>query len=498
MNIRDHSSQFTVYVFTPNVDPGASVKVYLSQAGYDAYFFQDLETLEQRLKENAPHILVFSAAHLQAELSDFVKHVRKINVEIVFIALAPLSQFEILAQYKEQGFFDIISDEMTTIESRVVWSVDNTCEKIYQTYTNEQIFDDLELLKEQSKPEKLNPPVPDATVSNIVVKSKGPPVSFKIGQFRAALNKEEMVQIFLNNVFGSVCIYFKYLPSVRSFLATHANGIDANQINGVGCQLDPSETVELEVLLGLGNLPLPFARLLKEAFHFDPAKIIPVFGDREVEGVFVYSGRIEADAEFFIMEEFSIFSICNAQFNLEKKVDILEVQDYVTGLRNRNFYLQALEDEIVRSRRLRRSVSVVKISIDNLYEIESAHGEANRDLLLKLIAEVLIKGSRATDYNCRTAFNTMAIILPLCSKKGAALRAERIRRTIEGETFLDQKLKVSVSLGVSEFPTLCVSSKSLDETANRALDFIQEKGGNKICLYKAPSNHRPEFEISHE
>ncbi len=498
MNIRDHSSQFTVYVFTPHVDPGASVKVYLSQAGYDAYFFQDLETLEIRLKENAPHVLVFSAAHLKAELSDFVKYVRKINDEIAFIALDQLSQFEILAQYKEQGFTDIISDDMITIESRVVWSVDRTCEKIYQTYLNEQIFNDLELLKDQLKAAKINQPAVNPIASNVLVKSEGPPLSFKIGQYRAALNKEEMVQIFLNNIFGTVCIFFKYLPSVRSFLATHANGIDANQINGVGCQLDPSETSELEVLLGLGNLPLAFVHLLKEAFQFDPARIIPVFGDREVEGVFVYSGKIEEDASAFITEEFSIFSICNAQFNLEKKVDILEVQDYVTGLRNRNFYLQALDDEIVRSRRLRRSVSVVKISIDNLYEIESAHGEANRDLLLKLVAEVLIKGSRATDYNCRTAFNTMAIVLPLCSKKGAALRAERIRRAIESETFLDEKIKVSVSLGVSEFPTLCVSSKSLDETANRALDFIQEKGGNKICLYKAPSTHRPEFEISHE
>ena len=64
MNIRDHSSQFTIYIFTTDVDQGASAKVYLSQAGYDAYFFQDPEALETRLKENAPHILIFSTAAL--------------------------------------------------------------------------------------------------------------------------------------------------------------------------------------------------------------------------------------------------------------------------------------------------------------------------------------------------------------------------------------------------------------------------------------------------
>lgn len=46
MDIRDVSSQFSVYVFTTNVDTGASVKVSLSSAGYDAYYFQDPESLE--------------------------------------------------------------------------------------------------------------------------------------------------------------------------------------------------------------------------------------------------------------------------------------------------------------------------------------------------------------------------------------------------------------------------------------------------------------------
>ena len=91
--------------------------------------------------------------------------------------------------------------------------------------------------------------------------------------------------------------------------------------------------------------------------------------------------------------------------------------------------------------------------------------------------------------------NEMAMILPHCSKKGAAIRAERLRRIVEGTTFMENGMKVSISLGVSEYPSLCDSAKTLDETATKALTHILDKGGNKICLYKAPDSHHPEFEV---
>lgn len=61
---------------------------------------------------------------------------------------------------------------------------------------------------------------------------------------------------------------------------------------------------------------------------------------------------------------------------------------------------------------------------------------------------------------------------------------------------MDNGMKVSVSLGVSEYPSLCDSARTLDETATKALLHIVDKGGNKICLYKAPDSHRPEFEVA--
>lgn len=496
MNIRDYSSQFTVFVFTTDVDLGASAKVYLSQAGYDAYFFQDPETLEQRLKESAPHILVFSTAALAGSLSDFVSIVQGINDEIRFIAVSSISQFDILAQYNSHGFVDVISDDAAALESRVVWAVDRACEKLYLTYQNEQLFDDLK--SAESRMEEVHA----AAVKSMkqAEAEKAPPVSIstRIGEYRSAQSKEDLIQKYLNQLPGSLCVFFKFLPSVRSFVATHASGIPGSDIQGVGVQLESNDMKELSSQMAIGLLPPRFTEMLVEAFHFSPPKALPLYAHNALEGVFVYSGQLPAEEVARMNEEFTLLSLCYSHFSLEKKVDSLEVQDFVTEVYNRNYYQKVLGDEVSRARRLKQPLSVVKISMDDFYEIESSLGEAVRDELLKAVATIITKTSRTNDVTYRTGVNEFAMILPHCPKKGAALRAERLRRIIEGTSFMDNGMKVSISLGVSEYPSLCDSAKSLDESATKALLHINDKGGNKICLFKAPETHKPEFEVTAE
>ncbi|MNL21871.1 Diguanylate cyclase DosC [compost metagenome] len=243
-------------------------------------------------------------------------------------------------------------------------------------------------------------------------------------------------------------------------------------------------------------MPPHFSKVLVEAFHFNPPKILPVYAGGALEGVFVYSGTLDEIRRHHLSEEFSLFSLCYSHFALEKKLDAVEVQDFVTDLFNRNYYMKTISEELERGRRLRQPLSVVKVAMDDFYEIESSLGEAVRDELLKSLASVITKTSRTNDVTCRTGANEMAMILPHCSRKGAALRAERLRRIVEGTSFLNNGMKVSISLGISEFPTLCDSVQALDETATKALLHILDKGGNKICLFKAQENHKPEFEVT--
>lgn len=475
---------------------GAPIKVALSQAGYDAYYIQDPEILENTIKENAPHILIFSTQALQGSLADFVEHLRKINDEIKLIAVAAMEQFETLAQYGSNGFADVVIENKIAIDQRVLWSVDRVCEKIYLTYQNEQMFDDLQAAR---IPQNAPPPEHSGAAATITPPAETATlISPRIGDYRSAQSKEDLIQKYLNHIPPMVCLFFKFLPTVRSFVATHATGIPASDIQGVGVQLEPADMKDLGAQLAVGLLPLRFMDMLTEAFHFRPPKALPLYAHNNLEGVFVYSGDISASSSMALTEEFSLLALCYSNLALEKRVDTLEVQDYVTELFNRNYYHKVLSEEVSRARRLKQPLSVVKVALDDIYEIESSMGDAVRDELLKSVAAIITKTSRTNDVTCRTAANEMALILPHASKKGAAIRAERLRRIIEGTSFMDNGMKVSISLGVSEFPTLCDAAKSLDETASKALLHITDKGGNKICLYKAPETHKPEYQIPAE
>ncbi|MGZ3691590.1 MAG: GGDEF domain-containing protein, partial [Pseudobdellovibrio sp.] len=100
------------------------------------------------------------------------------------------------------------------------------------------------------------------------------------------------------------------------------------------------------------------------------------------------------------------------------------------------------------------------------------------------------------DYTCRTAENEFSLILTNCNRKGAALRAERLRQTLKTESFSEAGILVTVSQGISEYPSLTKSADNLDESARKTLDFIVTKGGDKICIYKAPVDHKPDFQVN--
>jgi diguanylate cyclase (GGDEF)-like protein len=157
--------------------------------------------------------------------------------------------------------------------------------------------------------------------------------------------------------------------------------------------------------------------------------------------------------------------------------------------------LRKLEEEIARARRLENAVSVVRISVDHLNEIEQSFGRSNRDVILRTIASIAKKTSRVNDIACRTEDNEFYLIIPHCARKGAALRAERLRRIIEGHAFAINDLKVTISCGVSEYPSLSKGASDLEASASQALEFISNRGGNKVCLFKPKQEFKPDFEV---
>jgi diguanylate cyclase (GGDEF)-like protein len=115
--------------------------------------------------------------------------------------------------------------------------------------------------------------------------------------------------------------------------------------------------------------------------------------------------------------------------------------------------------------------------------------------VLKAFAQVLQKHSRVNDIIGRVGSDEFGMILPHTTKEGAAIEAERLRRMIESADFtkvIKSFPHLTISIGVSEYPSVCRDADELFQTADEALFQVRERQ-NKVCLAQAPEAFEPDF-----
>lgn len=497
---RDVRSQFTIFIFMGSADQNTEIKGALVEAGYESFLFVDQETLVARVKEAAPHVILFSSAALLTPLSEFVTQVLQLNAEVQFACVAPEEQAPVLREYQEYNFSAMISTGENWA-NRSIWNIDLICEVLYRTYQNESLLSKYENLDNEFQNHRQ---ICQKEIRELREERKSPKeisISEKIEIYGGCQSKDDFLLTFLKQIPTPV-IFFKFLPSVSSFVATFSQGLDIEEMKGVGCRMSDAESRDVRGFLESGNIPLALHELMKEGLQVSEyhSKLVTV--PNGIEGLFLIWAGHESNSDGsarFKMEQmendFLIFELIYRQAYLIKRNESLDVHDSTTKLLNKNQFHKKLNEEIARARRTERPVSVVRISVDRLPEIEESFGRSNRDLILRTIASILKKTSRINDYSCRTEDNEFSLILPYCSRKGAALRAERLRRIIEGHGFAMTDLKVTISCGVSEYPSLTTSAEDLDISAGKALEFIIGRGGNKVCLYKPLQGIKPDFVV---
>lgn len=497
MNISDLRSQFSVFVFFSEVDLSSELKQLFVSSGYETYMFIDQDLLMDRVRQAAPHVILFSLEVLRSGLSDFVQAVLNANPEVKLICHAPMGATESLAEYREFSLSQILPPG-DFLPQRALWAVDLTCETLALTYQNETLLD--QSLKANALAEELS-----QTVENLKIdlrsQGDGPNVEGLLAQLHKSVTKDELITSYLNwfkikeGGGQARCIFFKFLPTVQSFVATQGLGIDLERARGVGAKLLPEEMKGLSQLAFERRIPGSLQKLMSEGFGVQNCFAWPLSLKNQMEGLFVFWGFEHSGLTTASWSEFLIFQMTYQNAHYMKRNESLEIQDPVTDLYNRDYFYKKLEEEISRSRRLSRAVSIVKISIDRYAELEKELGAANRDLILRSIATLVKKTSRINDHSCRTADDEIAMILPHCTRMGAALRAERLRKAIESHSFAMNGIHVTVSLGVSEYPTLARFADELDQSSTQALIFIRSRGGNKVCLFKPKEEFKPDFEV---
>ncbi len=158
------------------------------------------------------------------------------------------------------------------------------------------------------------------------------------------------------------------------------------------------------------------------------------------------------------------------------------VRDALTGLYNRTHLESVLSQEISRARRYKHPLSLLLIDIDKFKEINDAHGHVVGDGVLAHFGALLRSFLRAHDLPCRYGGDEFLVLLPKTDADGAAVLAERCRRTVteKGYQHNDTNLELTVSIGVSTLAAGCDRPETLILAADEALYRSKHAGRNRV------------------
>ncbi len=162
------------------------------------------------------------------------------------------------------------------------------------------------------------------------------------------------------------------------------------------------------------------------------------------------------------------------------------ITDGLTNVYNYRFFQSQIEREIVRSDRHGNSFSIAMIDLDNFKQYNDTQGHLRGDEALRMIAQTIVKNIRKSDTLARYGGDEFVMILPELDKTQAKALAEKlcdvIKVTSVPKKRTSRRVNLTVSLGISTFPTDGHNEEELLRKADEALYRAKDLGRNAVCI----------------
>lgn len=161
----------------------------------------------------------------------------------------------------------------------------------------------------------------------------------------------------------------------------------------------------------------------------------------------------------------------------------LSVLDGLTNIYNRRYLDQRLSQELADSVRHQKPLTVALLDLDHFKKLNDSFGHQAGDQVLCELTGVIGRTLRQHDVLARYGGEEFALILAGSSSADALHLGERLRGLIEETDFVykNQKLPVTISLGLATFPQDGEDAMTLLRAADKALYRAKEAGRNRIA-----------------
>ncbi len=165
-----------------------------------------------------------------------------------------------------------------------------------------------------------------------------------------------------------------------------------------------------------------------------------------------------------------------------EKVERLSIADGLTGLYNRRFVSERLDEEFSKAMRYDMPLSVLIMDVDFFKRVNDTFGHQVGDNALIAVAQVLQQSVRESDLVGRYGGEEFVILLPHTGLEKALGVAEKIRSAVS-ETPVEGmgERRLTISIGAAGFPDIKAASvEELVRKADEALYRAKEGGRNLV------------------
>lgn len=170
----------------------------------------------------------------------------------------------------------------------------------------------------------------------------------------------------------------------------------------------------------------------------------------------------------------------------EDKIHKLAYFDTITGLPNRTYFLEQLEDTL-HDKKFNRDfrLIVLSVDIDHFKDINDSMGHEIGDMLLEAVGKRLVKALPDSAIISRASADEFLMMIELnrFHPDGSKIIEKIIETMDEPVSIIQERFQVHVSVGVSQYPEDAIEAKQLIKNADIALNRAKDEGRNTIRYY---------------
>jgi diguanylate cyclase (GGDEF)-like protein len=201
------------------------------------------------------------------------------------------------------------------------------------------------------------------------------------------------------------------------------------------------------------------------------------------------TGEVFDDEDLKLMQTFATHAAIildrKSLYNQTEELKRLSITDPLTGLLNRRYLQDRLEEELARSKRYGRNMCLLMMDLDGFKFYNDTYGHPAGDRILKRVAEVIMKSVRTMDVVSRYGGDEFIIILPETDLMLAVKIAERLNNDIAKEALpaengiAKHERSVTASIGIVSYPQHGETTAQLLENVDKAMYCAKHEGKNK-------------------